>query len=227
MDPVVLLVLFLAGLVVGFASGLVGIGGGILIVPLLYFFYAHPEWSGTYLAKDLHTEVAHATSLFIVIPTALWGARAYHKVGLVLWRCAVPIALASAVAAFAGVKLALILPAEAVRLAFGIFLLVSAAQLIWRPKGDDGAHVHLSTAAAAIIGLIVGLLSGLLGIGGGAVASALMIQFAKLSLRQATATALAVVAMTAVVSVILYMLAGLNTAEMPSGSIGYIHVAVA
>ena len=227
MSLVVLLTLFVAGLIIGFVSGLVGIGGGILIVPLLYFFYAHPEWSGTLLSPELHTEVAHATSLFIVIPTALWGARVYHKSGLVVWGAAARIALASTVAGIVGVKLALVLPADVVRFAFGLFLLLTGAQLLWRPKADDGTHVRLTTVAIITIGLAVGLLSGLLGIGGGAVASALLIAWAKFGLRQATATALAIIAMTALVSVGAYIVAGLRETDLPAGSLGYIHLAAA
>lgn len=223
----VLLVLFLAGLMIGFASGLVGIGGGILIVPLLYFFYAHPAWSGVSLLPELHTEVAHATSLFIVIPTALWGARAYHKAGLVVWSAAVRIALASALAGVVGVQLALVLPAEIVRLVFGLFLLVTGGQLLWRPKADDGTHVHLTLPAVITIGTAVGLLSGLLGIGGGAIASALLISWAGFGLRRATATSLAIIAMTAVVSVAAYIITGLKQTDMPAGMLGYIHWAAA
>ena len=124
MSLVVLLTLVGVGLLVGFISGLVGIGGGVLIVPFLYFFYAHPAWSGTTIPLQLHNSVANATSLFIIIPTAIWGARSYHRAGLVVWRAAIPIAFASAIFAILSVRIQVSLPTHAVRIAFGTFLLL-------------------------------------------------------------------------------------------------------
>src|SRR5687767_243514 len=187
MSLVVLLILFIAGLIVGFTSGLIGIGGGVLIVPLLYFFYANPGWSGTTLPAGLHTAVAHATSLFIIIPTAIWGARAYTKAGLVVWRAAIPIAIASTLAAFVGVKLALILPSPVVRVAFGAFLLFSGIQLIWRPHLKPHEPHPLDATTIVVTGIAVGLLSGLMGLGGGAIAALLLIYLGGLVLKEAAA----------------------------------------
>ena len=67
MTAAALLALIVVGFAVGFLAGLVGIGGGVLIVPFLYFFYAHAAWSGVSIPPALHATVAHATSLFIII----------------------------------------------------------------------------------------------------------------------------------------------------------------
>src|SRR5688500_12475290 len=98
MSPLILLALVLVGLLVGFTSGLVGIGGGVLIVPFLYFFYTNPAWTAASIPTELHTLVAHATSLFVIVPTAIVGIRSYDKAGLVIWRAALPIAALSAIA---------------------------------------------------------------------------------------------------------------------------------
>src|SRR5215510_3135211 len=132
MSVVALLVLLLVGLLVGIASGLVGIGGGVLIVPFLYSFYAHPGWSHATLAPELHTIVAHATSLFVIVPTAIRGARSYNQAGLVVWKAALPIAAASALATIAGTGLAEVLPGAWLRIFFGGFLLFTGVQLVVR-----------------------------------------------------------------------------------------------
>ena len=227
MSLVVLLTLVLIGLLVGFTSGLVGIGGGVLIVPFLYFFYAHPGWSGFTLDPGLQTTVAHATSLFIIIPTAIWGARSYHKAGLVVWRAAIPIGLASIVFAALGFRLQLILPSHIVRISFGTFLLITGVQLLWRPHASEGKQIEIKLPAVIITGIAVGILSGLMGIGGGAIASALMIYLVKLDLKQAAATSLAIVALAAVTGAITSVVSGLNVRGMPPGSIGYVHSVVA
>lgn len=227
MDVLVLLALVLVGLLVGFTAGLVGIGGGVLIVPFLYFFYAHPGWSGVATPAALHTTIAHATSLFIIIPTAIWGARSYHKAGLVVWRAAVPIALMSMVFAILGVRLQLILPGPVVRVGFGTFLLITGLQLLWRPHANQNAVIRVTWPAVLIIGIAVGILSGLMGIGGGAIAAALMIYMIGLTLKQAAATSLAIVGLTAIVGALTYVIKGWGLPGLPSGSIGYIHASSA
>ena len=129
MEPIVLLALGIVGLVVGFVSGLIGIGGGILIVPFLYFFYGHPELSGVQVPLALQTEIAHATSLFIIIPTAIWGTRTYNKAGLVEWAVTKPIGITSAIFAVIGASFATLVPEATLRFAFGALLLGASIQL--------------------------------------------------------------------------------------------------
>jgi uncharacterized membrane protein YfcA len=223
----ILLALALVGLVVGFVSGLIGIGGGVLIVPFLYFFYAHPAWSGVRMPVQLHTVVAHATSLFVIVPTAISGVRSYSKAGLVVWPAAIPIAITSVVGAIAGARLALHLPGAAVRMSFGAFLLVIGKQLLWRPPPEEGRALRIRLPFVIIIGLAVGLLSGLMGIGGGAVAAPLLIYLIRLDLKQAAATSLAIAGLAAIAAAMTYVISGWRAADMPAGSIGYVHLLAA
>ena len=111
------------GLVVGFVAGLVGIGGGVITVPFLYFFYSHAAFSGTTVTPALQPAMAHATSLFVIIPTAVMGTYTYHRLGAVVWRAAVPVALFSTVAAVAGSRIAPLLQPALLKVGFGMFLL--------------------------------------------------------------------------------------------------------
>ncbi len=144
-------------------------------MPFLYFFYGHSDWSGVNVPPELHTAAAHATSLFVVVPTALWGARSFTKAGLVIWKAALPIAAVSAVAAVLGARLALIMAPASVRTAFGVFLLVIGIQLLWRPHALSGRPLRLHPVAVIASGLVAGLLSGLMGIGGGAITAPMLI----------------------------------------------------
>src|SRR5690606_7677606 len=116
----------------GFLAGLVGIGGGVLIVPFLYFFYAHAAWSGVSLPPSLHATVAHATSLFIIIPTAMAGTATYARNGLVAWRTALPVALFSMLLAAVAATLATRMPPQLLKVAFGTFLVFTGIQLLTR-----------------------------------------------------------------------------------------------
>lgn len=227
MTIAVLLALALVGLAVGFASGLVGIGGGVLIVPFLYFFYAHPSWSHVILAPALHTTVAHATSLFVIIPTAILGTRSYAKAKLIVWRAAIPIALVSIVSAVAGARAALIAPGPVLRIGFGVFLLAIAVQLMLARKETEGRPLRLNAPIVLGTGLVVGFLSGLLGIGGGAVAAPLLIHVIGIRLKQTAATSLAIVGVAAIAGTMTYALSGLHIQGMPPGSFGYVHASAA
>ncbi|MFO7892540.1 MAG: sulfite exporter TauE/SafE family protein [Longimicrobiales bacterium] len=220
----VLLSLAASGLAVGFLSGLVGIGGGVLIVPLLYFFYAHPAWGGVPVAGELHAVVSHATSLFVIVPTSVLGAWTYHRVGLVAWRAALPIAATSVVAALVASQVTPSIPAPVLKLGFGLLLLASGVRLLrpGRPGVKEPARPHLLVAALG--GVAVGVMSALLGVGGGIVAIPILVYAMGLPLEKVAATSMGIIVFTALAGVLGYAFGGAPTAAMPSGSLGYIHV---
>ncbi|HEY8483482.1 MAG TPA: sulfite exporter TauE/SafE family protein [Longimicrobiales bacterium] len=227
MTATVLLALLGVGFAVGVLAGLVGIGGGVLIVPFLYFFYGHPGWNGVTVPPGLHATLAHATSLFIIVPTAVRGVLAYHRSGLVAWRVALPIAGAALLAAIAGARLALLLPAGALKAGFGLFLIGSGVQLIWGRTPEPRREPRGSPLAMAATGVGVGLLSALLGVGGGLVAIPALIYLVGLDLRRVAATSLAIVLFAAIAGTVTYVVSGWGAPGLPPGSLGYVHFAAA
>jgi uncharacterized membrane protein YfcA len=227
MGATVLLALFGVGLAVGFLSGLVGIGGGVLIVPFLYFFYAHPGWSGTAVPGGLEAAIAHATSLFIIVPTAIRGTIAYHRSKVVAWRVALPVAVASAVAAVAGARTALALPEAVLKLLFGLLLITSGVQLIRKPETGVRRDRRVTVLRSATTGVLVGLLSAMLGVGGGLVAIPMLIYVVGLEITQVAATSLAIVTFAATSGMITYVVSGWGATGLPPGSLGFVHVAAA
>jgi uncharacterized protein len=227
MTGAALLALVVTGLGVGLLSGLVGIGGGVLIVPFLYFFYAHAAWSGVLFADSLHATVAHATSLFIIVPTAVVGTATYARAGLVAWKAVVPIAAFSVLSASAGALVAARVPQELLKVGFGVFLLFTAVQLVRRRTlGGDGT-MRLTLPVVALTGMLVGLLSALLGVGGGLVAIPLLMYVVRLNVEQVAATSLAIVVVAAAAGTVTYVTAGLGAEGLPPGSIGFVHIAAA
>lgn len=215
------------GLAVGFTAGLIGVGGGVLIVPFLYFFYGHATWSGVLFPEALHTTVAHATSLFIIVPTAIVGTITYTRAGLVEWRAAVPVAAFSILAAAGGALLAIRVPPEVLKVGFGAFLLFTAIQLIRRRGAGADGPLRLALPVTAMTGILAGLLSALLGVGGGLVAIPLLLNVVRLNVERVAATSLAIVVVAATSGSLTYMFAGTGLAELPLGSIGFVHVAAA
>lgn len=219
----VLLTLAGAGLGIGFLSGLVGIGGGVLIVPLLYFFYGHAGWSGVDVSPELHAVVAHATSLFIIAPTSALGTWTYHRRGAVAWGAALPIALFSVIAALVGTQVPSSIPAPWLKLGFGTLLLVSGLQLLRRGRGEAPGEGTPRLWIGAVSGAAVGLMSALLGVGGGIIAIPILVYFVGLTLDKVAATSMAIIVFTALAAVAGYAVAGGGEAGLPAGSVGYVH----
>jgi hypothetical protein len=224
MSALVLLMLAAVGLVAGFVAGMIGIGGGVLIVPFLYFFYAHPDWSGFAFPEAFHPTVAHATSLLIIVPTALRGTWSYSNAGLIVWRVALPVAAAAIAGGIVGAHFAIGVPAPLLKVMFGGFLVASALQLALGRSSDIGGPLRTNFVATTFTGLAVGILSGMMGVGGGILALPLLMHVLHVDLRRAAATSLAIVGAAALASVTTYAIAGMNAVVTPAGSIGYVHV---
>lgn len=112
----------LLGVAAGVLSGLLGIGGGTILVPLFMYF----------LKMDIH--VATGTSLAVIIPTAVIGAWAHSRVGQVDWKVCVIVAVLAALGSYAGVKLNVMLPSDILQKIFAVFLLFIAVQLFFFHK---------------------------------------------------------------------------------------------
>ncbi len=194
------------------------------MVPLLYFLFSHPEWSGISVPAPFHAVVAHATSLFVIVPTALAGILAYHRAKLVDWGVALPMAATAILAAMAGVQVAVRLPPELLKAAFGAFLFASGLNLLRVSRreespGDGGGR---GLVLAVVGGLLVGFITSLLGVGGGIVAIPLLIYLVRLEMRKVAATSLGIVVFSALTAALTYMGTGWGHPELPSGSAGYV-----
>jgi hypothetical protein len=201
------------GVVVGFISGLTGIGGGVLMVPFLYLLYGRLG-----VDAEAATVLAHATSLMVIVPAAIRGLLGYRGSGLVHWRAAVPIAIAAAAAAAATAPLVTHLPGRGLRIGFGAFLLLIAADLLLRRS--DHARVPPAraglTALAVLLGVPVGALSAALGVGGGVPATMLMHYAFRLPFRLLAPTSLVVIAVTAAAGSLSYALTPAGPVSLPA-----------
>src|SRR5947199_72836 len=108
------------GLVAGVFSALFGVGGGIIVVPLLV------------LVLGLTQVHAEATSLLAILPTVLVGAWRQHRYGNVDWRAGLLVGFGSVAGVEGGVQLAKALPEDTLRRLFAVFMLFVAANLAWR-----------------------------------------------------------------------------------------------
>lgn len=147
------------GLAAGLLSGLFGVGGGTVIVPMLVFLLGFDQ------------RRAAGTSLAAIVPTATVGVISYAVHGSVAWLPAIILAVFAVAGAQIGTWLLARLPQNALRWGFVGFLAFVIVMLFIVIPSRDGEWVLTGWAIAglAVLGLITGILSGLLGVGGGVV----------------------------------------------------------
>ena len=120
MDITTCIILIVIGLLAGILSGLVGVGGGILMIPLLIMF------------MGLTQHQAQGTALFAMLPPiGILAAMNYYKEGFVKWEYAAVMALTFVVGGYFGSKLSINLPDQTVRRVFGVIMLIGAIKLIF------------------------------------------------------------------------------------------------
>jgi len=114
-----IVLIILMGVFAGISSGLLGVGGGTVLVPIFIYL----------LKMDIH--VATGTSLAVIIPTALMGALTHSAQGQVNWKVALVIAVLCVIGSFIGVKLNATLPSYILQKVFAVFLFFIAIQLFF------------------------------------------------------------------------------------------------
>lgn len=194
------------------------------MVPLLYLFYSHPEWSGTGISPALEPAVAHATSLFVIMPTALLGVSTYRRAGLVPWRLVLPVALGATLGAVAGAQIAMAVPGALLKLAFGLLVVASGVQLAVGRRSAAERPLRSGLGLLIAIGLLVGLTSALLGVGGGVIAIPLLAHVVRLDLQRVTGVSLGVMAFASLAGTASYVIGGVGVEGLPPGSLGYVHL---
>lgn len=157
--------LILLGLAVGVSSGLFGIGGGIIILPALVYLLG------------FRTRIAVGTSLLAVILPAITGVVSYALEGNVNLLMAVLLAAGSTVGAPIGSWLLTVLPQRAVKWGFIAFMIVMIISLfLVVPSRGSVVHIDLMVGIGIVaLGLFTGVMSGLLGIGGGVIVVPLLV----------------------------------------------------
>jgi hypothetical protein len=177
------------GLVAGFLSGLFGVGGGILIVPILV------------LLLHMDQRLAHGTSLAAVLPIAVSGVIGFALEDSVDWPAAAFLVAGAMAGAVLGTHALHVLPVKVLGYAFAGILLASAVRLLVDTSEASGrGHVTVVMAVGfALLGLLSGTLAGLLGVGGGVVMVPAMIILFGIPAAVAKGTSLGVIIPTSVV----------------------------
>lgn len=210
--------LLVTGVIAGLLSGLLGVGGGIVIVPVLYHIF-----TGLGVDEAVRMHVAVGTSLATIIPTSIVASRAHHRRGSIdasLLRSWGP-------AIFVGVVLATLWGSQAkgsvLTAIFAGVALAVAANMTFRPDGWTVTK-HLPVGVLRhTLGLIIGGLSAVMGIGGGTL-SVPILSACAFPIHRAVGTASAIGLIIAIPGTVGFLLNGLDIPGRPSLSLGYINL---
>lgn len=186
-----ILLFLLLGLFVGIFGTLVGIGGGLICVPVFIFFLSD---GGIYPYFHTAAQIT-GTSLFVVLANAVSGTFAYIRQKRVYFRAAVPFALATLPGAFIGSYIVNTFSAPQLDFYYGLFMLVMACIMFWNSQRKPPTDVmelpedfHFNPWIGITASFGVGFVSSIFGIGGGVIHVPLMIYLLGFPVHVATAT---------------------------------------
>jgi uncharacterized membrane protein YfcA len=218
MNPVLQpIILFFTGIIAGIESGLFGVGGGSLMTPVQFWLYTTGGMDST-----LATRLAFGTSLAVIIPTMISGALAHHKHGAVEWHAALPMGVAAIFGGLAGGIAASFVPGHVLRLFFAIFILIMAVRMVWHIRECSECEMRGSVIRFLVTGFFIGILSGLTGLGGGALLVPVLVFLFGYPIHRAVGTSSACLIFSSCGAVIAYVITGWGVAGLPPYSIGYV-----
>lgn len=207
----------LTGTAVGFLAGLLGIGGGMVMVPALVFIFRAKGFAEVHV---MH--LALATGIATIVFTSIASVRAHHRHEAVDWPIARSLAPGIVAGSFAAAIAAGLVPTRPLALFFSAFLFLAATQMLLqrRPKATRPLP---NTAGLFGVGTLIGGLSSLLA-AGGAFLSIPFLVWCNVPMRRAIGTAAAIGFPIAVAGAAGYVVQGLRVEDLPRGSLGFVYL---
>lgn len=212
-------ILVLTGIVAGLESGAFGVGGGSLMTPVQFWLYTLGGIDST-----LAIRIAFGTSLAVILPTMISGALAHHKRGAVEWHAALPMGVAAIFGGLAGGFAASFVPGHLLRIFFAIFILIMAVRMVWHIRECAECDMRGSAGQFIITGFFIGVLSGLTGLGGGALLVPVLVLLFGYPIHRAVGTSSACLIFSSAGAVTAYMVTGQGVAGLPPYSFGYVNL---
>ena len=210
-----LLIYLLTGAVAGLMAGLLGIGGGLIIVPALAWLFAAQGFAATTL---MHFAVG--TSLAVIVPTAVSSLLAHHRRGSVDWPAMRRLTPGIVVGALAGAGLARNISSPGLAIFFGLFEIAVATRLAFGRRPERHRALP-GRAGMGLAGVVIGSLSALLGIGGATLTTPFLL-WNGLDIRRAVGTSASCGLPVTLAGAAGFALAGLDAAGQPGLNTGFV-----
>jgi uncharacterized membrane protein YfcA len=215
----IIIVLALTGVAVGFAEGLLGVGGCFIMVPVTFFVFKEMGYG------DIALKLAFGSNLLVVFPTAISGAWAHTKKEAVWWKAGVVLGVCAAIGAIIGATITSQFLSETIlKPLFGLVVGVGALRMLaWKPpKTEEDPKEDILLWACC--GFPIGILCGMLGLGGGIITVPLLAIGLKFRMHHAVGTSLSMMIFTSIAGSIGYLINGLSVPNLPPFSVGYINL---
>ncbi len=212
-----LVVYCLLGAIAGVLAGLLGVGGGIVIVPMLVFAFG---WQN--FPQDVLMLMALGTSMGSIMFTSISSSLAHSRNKGVQWDAVRNITPGILIGTFCGSFLASHVPARFLQLFFVAFLFFVITQMLSGKKPKPSRHLP-GLGGMSVAGGIIGVVSSLVGIGGGTLSVPFLL-WNNLDMRKAIGTSAAIGFPIAVAGCFGYIVNGWNAANLPPYSFGYIYL---
>lgn len=209
--------LLILGACTGFVAGLLGVGGGMLLVPFITLLLSSKDMPPQHILK-----MAIATSLATICFTSIASVRAHHQRGAVLWPVALKLAPGIVIGSLIGAQVAKALPSAALAILFAVFVGFSAVQMLIDRKPKPSRQLP-GTPGMLAAGGAIGLLASLVG-AGGAFVSVPFMTWCNVKIHNAVATSAALGFPIAVAGTVGYVIAGWSLHDMPPGTLGFIYL---
>ncbi len=205
------------GTVAGLLAGLLGIGGGLVIVPMLTFIFTCQG-----VAHEVILHMALGTSLASILFTALSSMRSHHHHGAVVWSVVFRITPGILVGTFVGAWIAAMLSTNFLKGFFGVFLYYVATQMLMGINPKPSREIP-GAAGLFAAGNIIGIFSSLVGIGGGTLSVPFLV-WCNTKIHKAIGTSSAIGFPIAIAGTLGYVVNGLGVEGMPDMSVGFINL---
>jgi uncharacterized membrane protein YfcA len=210
-----------AGVLGGIMAGLLGVGGGIVIVPVLYHFLTTMG-----VDESLRMQVAVATSLTTIIATAISSTRSHYKKGSVDTALLKHWGPAIIVGVILGTAIGGLADGRVLTIVFAVVALIVAGNMILVKDRETSETRNPPKSVWAVLGVIAGSLSAMMGIGGGTICVPVL-NFLGYDIRRAVGTSAAIGLIIALPGTIGYAMSGIGVDGRPPFSIGYVNVLAA
>ncbi len=211
-----LLFYLMLGAFAGIMAGLLGVGGGLIIVPALAWIFR-----GQHMSEAIIMHLAIGTSLATIVVTSISSVRAHHRWGAVLWPTFWRLTPGIVVGAWLGAAVADALSSFVLQKIFALFVLAMAGQMGFGAK--PAPHRDLpGTSGMLATGGVIGTVSAIVGIGGGSL-TVPFLTWCNISIHQAVATSAACGLPIALAGALGFIVTGLNAPGLPNWSLGYIY----
>lgn len=205
------------GAVAGFFAGLLGVGGGAIMVPVLALMFAAQGFAQEHL---MH--LALGTSMAAIVFTSISSLRAHHQHGAVVWPIVRAIAPGIVVGTLAGAQVASRVPTKPLAIFFAVFIGYVAVQMVLNVKPRPSRQLP-GSAGMFGVGAFIGGISALVAIGGGSLSVPFM-TWCNVKMHNAIGTSAAIGLPIALAGSVGYMISGYAATGLPAGSFGFIHL---